>query len=375
MDQRVRVVTCLWLALSTPYVAQAASSTAAVDAPMPHVATAHAAAPGSDGPIVDAAPVQVSGRHAGPGMWRVSQGERVLWILATVSPAPAGLDWHAPQVEQVLAEAEEIIDPPGFFVSMGPGAMVKALFALPSLLRIRNNPGGRRLREVLPGPLYERWLGLKAVYLPGDDALEKLRPVFAASELYEAALRHAGLQAGTGVGKRVSELARHHSIPRTSTMVSRRVTRPRQLARVMREARIDDVDCFVQVLDRLEADVAHSAERARAWAIGDMDTLSSLRMVDVEPCFELLAQSDVARELDAKDALATSRQQWFEAVDAALAIRRVSFAMLQANSLFGDGNVLEALEARGYRVEPPSAKQGSAPARDDSGPPKPSQPV
>jgi hypothetical protein len=71
------------------------------------------------GDIIDAAPVLVSGRHSGPGLWKVSHGDNVLWILGTVSPVPRKLDWYSPQAEQVLAQASEIIGPPGIVVSMG----------------------------------------------------------------------------------------------------------------------------------------------------------------------------------------------------------------------------------------------------------------
>ncbi len=66
------------------------------------------------GEVIDLAPVLVSGVQPGPGMWQVrnSQGH-TLWILGTVSPLPAKLDWRADEVQAVIASAQEVLGSPG----------------------------------------------------------------------------------------------------------------------------------------------------------------------------------------------------------------------------------------------------------------------
>lgn len=314
---------------------------------------APAAKPEQD--IVDVGPVLVSGQQSGPALWKVSHGANVLWILGTVSPVPPKMDWYSPQAEQVLAQAAEIIGPPSVAVSMGAGGMFKAAFALPTLLKVRNNRDGAMLRDVLPADLYARWQVLKPLYLGRDQGVEKMRPFFAASELYDAAIKRSGLQAGSGVGKRLSQLVKQHGIKRTSATVVRDVKNPRALAKTFARSDMDDTACFRSVLDHLEADVAHAAERANAWAAGDLQELSRLMQSGHrESCMEAFTGTEAARSLGLDDGDSASRKKWFDAVDMALRNNAVSFATLPiADLLDGSGTIPTALRARGYQVEAP----------------------
>ena len=47
--------------------------------------------------------ITVIGRYPGPPLWRVSAGDRVLFIFGDLSPVPKGLDWD-PRNLEVLAE-------------------------------------------------------------------------------------------------------------------------------------------------------------------------------------------------------------------------------------------------------------------------------
>jgi hypothetical protein len=87
-----------------------------------------------------------------------------------------------------------VIGPPT--VSMGSDiGFFRGLMLVPSLLKARNNPGGMHLQDMVPADLYARWLPLKARYMGRDRGVEKRRPIFAAQELYEAAMRKSGLSA------------------------------------------------------------------------------------------------------------------------------------------------------------------------------------
>lgn len=308
-------------------------------------------AAGSD--IIDVGPVLVSGRHSGPGLWKVSHGGNVLWILGTVSPVPRNMDWYSPQAEQVLAEAAEIIGPPGIVVSMGAGSMFRAAFSLPTLLKARNNPDGATLQQVLPDDLYRRWQSLKPLYLGRDKGVEKMRPFFAARELYDAALKQAGLQPGSGVGTRLSQLIKEHAITRTSTAVSSDIKNPRSTAKAFIKADMDDIACFRSILDHLDADVLHAAERANAWAVGDLAELSRLQQAGGQQlCLQAFTGTDMAKSLGLGDAQTVSRKKWFDAVDAALKANAVSFATLPVADLLS-GDIPKGLRAKGYAVESP----------------------
>ncbi|MFD0739478.1 TraB/GumN family protein [Lysobacter koreensis] len=308
----------------------------------------------ADGRIVDADVVLVSGQQSGPGLWQVSKAGHVLWILGTVAPVPKKMEWYSPQAESVLARAQEIIGPPHIEMTMGAGSMFKAAFAMPTLLRARKNPDGKTLRDVLPAELYARWSALKPTYLGSDKDVEQWRPIFAASALYGAALKRAGLQSGTGTSARLRALTDKYETKYTSTGVKGEIKDPKRLAKSFAGAEVDDIACFRSVLDQLELDVANAAQRANAWAQGDMPELRRLfRAGDARSCFEAIAQTEAARSLGMGDGTARAEAQWLRAVDAALASNHTSFATLPVSQLLQPNGLLAQLQAKGYAVVAP----------------------
>lgn len=307
-----------------------------------------------DGPITDVEAMLVSGQYSGPGLWKVSRGGNTLWILGTVAPVPKAMDWYSPEAEAVLAQSREIIGPPGVASTVGVSSMFKAAFAIPAILRARKNPDGKTLREVLPADLYARWSALKPMYLGDDQSVEQWRPVFAASQLYDAAIRRSGMINGSGVGERLGAIQKQHDIKRTSTMIHNEIKNPRKLAKSFSRDRIDDVECFRSVLDRLELDVANAAERANAWATGDIPELTRLfARGDMTTCFEALASTEAGRSLGLQNAAERSEERWLKAAETALASNLTSFGTLPVAEMLQPGGLLARLQARGYEVVVP----------------------
>jgi len=296
----------------------------------------------------------VAGVQPGPGLWKVSRGQNLMWILGTVAPVPKRMEWVSPQADAALASAQELISAPGFAANMGVGSMFKAAFAMPTILKARRNPGDKTLREVLPADLYARWVPLKAMYLGDDDGVEKWRPIFAAGELYQAAIKRSGLEFGNGTEKRIDDLADKHKLKRTSTVIRAEIKDPKGLAKSFAKAEVDDVACFRNLLDRLETDVANAAEMANAWAVGDIPELARLsRRVSVTPCIEAMTNTEAMRSLGADDARERSRVLWMKAVDAALTSNPVTFATLPVSELLEPNGLLTRLQSQGYAVEAP----------------------
>ena len=321
----------------------AASRALAADAPAPATAPVR---------YLDA--VVVSGRQPGPGLWRVSKGDHDLWILGTVSPVPKGMEWYSPKTEAVLAQSQEIIGQPGILANLSAGGMFRAAFAMPTMLRTRKNPDGKTLRDVLPSDLYTRWSALKAMYLGKDKAVEEWRPIFAAERLYQAALNHAGLVSGSGVDKRISQLEDKHEIKYTSTMSRHEIRDPKRLAKSFAASEIDDIACFRSMLDRLELDVVQAAERANAWAVGDIDELRRLIARDhLQSCFDAIANTEMARSMGMDQSYQQSEARWIAAATAALAANRTSFAVLPVRKLLEPNGPLASLQAKGYTVLAP----------------------
>jgi hypothetical protein len=278
----------------------------------------------------------------------------VLWLLGTVTPMPRGLEWQSPQADAVLAEAGEIIGPPGVSVSMGWGGLFKAALAAPTMFKVRRIPDGRTLREVLPAELYVRWTGLKSRYLPGDDDVESWRPIFAAGELYQAALKRARLDGGNPVGKRVATLVGKRDIRHTRTALSRQIKDPKRVAKSFASGPVDDIACFRSLLDQLESDVVVAAERANAWAVGDIAALQRLQPLGSgRACSEAILKTETARMLGVADGDARSQAQWLAAVEVALERNGTSFGLLPMSQLLARDGLLARLQARGYDVVAP----------------------
>ena len=324
-------------------------------------APVHAQSPAASDPIVppasaitDIDAVVVSGVQPGPGMWKVSKGDHVLWVLGVQSPLPKDMQWRSPDVEAAIAQSQEVLDQPGLRIGISAGGVFKALFALPTLLKVQQLPDGKTLQDVLPPDLYSRWSLLKPLYLSNANKdLERWRPVFAAQALYDAAIRQAGLEGGT-VATAVTKLAAAHDVKLTSTSLSATITKPKALAKSFAKAPLDEVGCFRATLHRLDADVASTVARANAWAVGDIAEMARLaRQDDMQACIKTISDAEAMRSLGIDHADSRMEAKWLEAAESALARNPSSFATLSAAHLLGASSYLAKPQAKGYVVEAP----------------------
>lgn len=304
--------------------------------------------------VVDLAPVVVSGVQPGPGLWQVTAADgHTLWILGTVSPLPAKLEWRADEVQAVIASAGEVLGPPGWTVDADVG-FFKGLTLLPSALKAAHDPQGRRLEEILPAPLYARWLPLKQQYLGRDRGVEKDRPLVAATRLYSAALKSVGLGGGTPVTSVLNAAYKARGLTPVVTRVVVRVDDPRQALKEARGSTLQDQACFEQTLAVVEQELPQLVERANAWSMGDVDALQRLAVEgQYQTCLGAVAHSAFGRRRGLQDVDDQSARKWLAAARAALARNAVTFAVVPVHSLVEPGGFLSQLEQAGYSVQSP----------------------
>ncbi len=303
--------------------------------------------------VIDLDTVVVSGAQPGPGMWKVSKGEHVLWILGTLSPLPKNVQWLSGDVEKTIAQSQEIIASPGIEVNSGIG-MFRTLLLVPSMFKARKNPGGKTLQDVVPADLYARWSVLKARYIGGDRGIEHWRPIFAAQELYEKAMRKSGLAQGSIVQPIVKKAARQHKIPVTSVTVALVVKDPKSALKKFNHSALNDTGCFAGTMTRIETDLEGMRARANAWAIGDIQALRALPYRNQYAlCMAAVTETGLARELGVTDLSARVAQKWLGAAEAALAKNQVTFATLPISELLKPDGYVEKLRVKGYEVEAP----------------------
>jgi uncharacterized protein YbaP (TraB family) len=335
-------------ALSMPVFAQAPPQPAPPDAP------AAEATPITEPPaIVDLDAVVVSGAQPGPGMWKVSKGGHVLYILGTLSPLPKRMEWISRDVEDTIARSQVVIAPPT--VSMGSDiGFFRGLMLVPSLLKARNNPDGKPLRDMVPADLYARWLVLKARYMGSDRGVEKRRPIFAAQELYEAAMRKSGLTLDSVVGPVVKKAAKRAGVPIVPAEAKLVIKDPKSALKEFNQSALADTECFSGTLARIETDLDAMRARANAWAVGDIQALRALPVHNqYATCVSAVTETGLAKRLGVSDLVDRARVAWLAAAEDALAKNAVSFSTLPIGAIVGPESYVDRLREKGYEVEAP----------------------
>jgi uncharacterized protein YbaP (TraB family) len=295
--------------------------------------------------------VLVTGDQPGPGLWKVSRDDHVLWILGTWSPLPRGMTWRSQEAQSLIAASQEVLTTPRPNIEIG---FFHRLTLLPSLIGVRKNADGEKLADVLPADLYARWLVLKERYIGEDKGIESQRPIFAARELYSKAINHSGLTLKNDAMSLVKDIAKENHVKLTEVKVGIEVDDPRQAIREFKNApREADIACLRATMNRLETDLATMKQRANAWASGDLESLRNLPYTDqTEACISAVASAPGLRErIDA--AQARIAEEWAKSAEAALARNTSTFAVVPMNELIKDDGWLAALRRHGYDVEAP----------------------
>ena len=297
--------------------------------------------------------VVVSGSLPAPKLWEVTMGEKVLLIMGTVSPTPRSMAWDSGTVAGKIAQAQEVLGPPGVLVTADVG-IVGGLMLYSSYKKTKQLPDGKTLRDVLSPALYAQWSEAKARYLPNDDDVESLRPVHAAQALFDAAVRQIGLTNDDRVDPAIQTLAKVNGIPYRKTLYSIVLKDPKKTMKQLSSAAVDDGTCMKQTLERLQTDVRLLVTRANAWAEGDVARLREMPFNDQKKaCLAAVAQNDAARSLGINDPEAAALERWMRIARESLVTHDVVFAQVPLWRLEGPQGALAALRADGYQVKAP----------------------
>jgi uncharacterized protein YbaP (TraB family) len=290
--------------------------------------------------------IVVEGQHEGPRMWRISRGDHVLWILGTVSPLPRKLIWKPDAVVAVLKQSQEVVPAwPSYGIGANP---ITALRVYIQWRRMQKPPDHMPLQQALPPQLYARVAALEARYDPHDKTLEQLRPMLAAQRLLTRVLEASGLTARNEVQQTVLELARAQGVRVRQDKL--RIDDPVDLLKDVGATPLSgEVACLDAVVTRLETDIGPMQARARAWALGDVDTLRALPHTDNRTaCVSAVSTSERVRSL-----IERAQDDWLVAVQDSLARNRGTLAVQTMDRLLGEQGALATLRARGYNVEGP----------------------
>lgn len=297
--------------------------------------------------------VIVSGVQPGPGLWKVTKGDHVMWVLGTLSPLPRHMQWRSTEVEDTLAHSQELLEPPSAELKLDAGFFTK-LALLPSVYSARKNPGGESLQQILPPEIYVRWEVAKQQYFGDDKNIEYWRPILVAMKLYQKALDKADLTNGGSVVGTVEKLAHKHNVASTPIKYQVVVEHPRDAVETIKQTSLHDISCFNQTLNTVENDMDALTQRANAWSTGDIQTLRGFALNNrYESCVIAVVNADFAQQLGLHDLPERMAATWVAAAQSAMWRNTQTFAVLPMEQIMSPDGVLAQLKARGYTVQSP----------------------
>ncbi len=97
----------------------------------------------------------VIGKRPGPPLWKVTNGDNVLWIFGILHPLPKSLEWDSESVEWVISQSREYLS--GISVGLVERNPLKAYRLFRKMKKLRKNPNGETLQDVLPPETYARF--------------------------------------------------------------------------------------------------------------------------------------------------------------------------------------------------------------------------
>jgi uncharacterized protein YbaP (TraB family) len=325
----------LWLA-SVSGAVRAAQSGGASPPPAPA-----AAQPASSAPPAQLDELTVTGERTGPGMWRVRRGNSQVWILGSISPLPKDITWRSRQVEQVLATTKRVLVPKPLEIGI-----VRILWLLVTERNLIMIKGGKRLKDVLPPPLYQRFALQRARFREDADKWERYRPIVAAAFLQQAAFHSVKLSARLDLGAAVRTLAKKQDVPVEEVKITG-VGDFLDTLKVMPPA--TENACVDAVLVIAESGLPHLIERARAWSTGDVERIQALpQPAEVDACVAALDTGASKGDL-----VGRVRQAWLAAIETSLQRDTTTLAVVNMDLLLHSGGLLDVLRARGYTVDFP----------------------
>jgi hypothetical protein len=313
---------------------------------------AAAAWPQTEAPELAPEKILVVGQRPGPGLWKISKGEHVLWVFGMYSPLPKKMEWRAQEVETILAQSQEYLTPPAATAELG---FFRSLTLLPYAIGLKKNPDGAQLRDLLPADVHARWLLLKKKYIGNDEGIERERPIFVADELFRKGLDHAGLSSGQEVRTAIEKIVKKNKIKTTPSEVKLAVDDPVRMIKDFKKSPLDDVACFSKTIERLETDLDAMRIRANAWAKGDLEAIHKLSYADRdEACEAALANSAFIKGQPGFQSMeARMWDTWLATAERSLVANASTFAILPLKDILDPKGVMSALQAKGYLVEKP----------------------
>lgn len=261
-----------------------------------------------------------------PALWKVADRDTTIWLFGTIHMLKPGHEWFRGPVADAFAKADAL----AIETRIPEQAVVQEV-----IRRRAIDPAGRPLAKQLPPKLYKRVVKQMKAYRMPMQYFEPFEPWYVAMSLELVAYQKLGLAADSGVeprlladaartGKRIAALEGFEE------QIGYFDTLPPQLQVDLLRATLDETGSANRRIDDLVS----------AWSRGDVARLAKAMNDSLGRMPELRAVL-----LDRRNA------RWAEWISGRMTRPGKVFVAVGAGHLGGKGNLLELLEARGYKVE------------------------
>jgi hypothetical protein len=287
--------------------------------------------------------VLVMGEQPGPGLWKVTSGKHVMWILGEVSPIPRKVKWRSNKFDKLLYNSQELLlDFSGYWAATRED--------MAAYRKAEKLPKGTALKDLIPPQLHARVETTAKIFR--ITGLEELYPFSATNRLVVGSMKTLDLQ-GFSARFAAAELGKKRNVKVTYYAAPE----PPFETRLQTWQQNSNVVCLERVVDVLEDGGIGVKRLANAWSVGD---ISSLRQL--VPTYSFSRDGFRADECAAamrggeKQSLEfkTVRiQGWLNEAERALRENRSTMAVTLMTDMFAADGYVAALRARGYEVVEP----------------------
>jgi len=287
--------------------------------------------------------VVVTGMQPGPGLWKVSKGNHVLWILGEISPYPRMTQWKSTKFDRLLRGSQElIIDYSGYWKLTRSNGEAYS--------RAEKLPEGTALKDVISPELHRRVEDTAKLF--GTPGLEEFHAFSVTNRLVMSAMSTLDL---TGFSARFAAdaLAKKRRVKTTHFSAPE----PPFEVRLQNWQQASNAVCLERLVKAI-GDGGNGVKRlANAWSVGDIDALRRLVPAysfsrdgfRADECAAAMRGGEQqAREYDAK-----RRQAWLAEAERALSNNRSTMAVVLMSEIFAPDGYLAGLRARGYEIVEP----------------------
>jgi uncharacterized protein YbaP (TraB family) len=289
--------------------------------------------------------VLVTGEQPGPGLWKVSSGENVLWILGEVAPQPRRVTWRSKRFEALLDKSQEVLL--DFSGVMWPNQQQED-----AETRIRKLPAGQTLKDVVSPELYARAEAARKHY-GTPESIEVLRPFYAGRRILLSALRKMDMEKRFSASFTVRKLARRADV-RITYIETPGQSHEEHLKNIQQGSTVPCLEMMVTIVE----DGGSGLRRlANAWSVGDIPALRQLvPLYALQPTHQesICTVALYGGEQRANEFVARRTEAWLKEAERALRENKSTMAVISMAELFAPDGYLAGLRARGYKVVEPS---------------------